>query len=304
VVRVERLLPRTLAAIAVFASVVLALAGVGYLVIPPLVDQTRDLASTAPDLLDQLSKGRGPFGFLERDFSIVERTRGLVDARQSAGIGGLDGRVLGIAGRVLTLIIGTSSVAFLTLFMLISGPELKRSAFRWLGPRHGDLVERLVQQVHRSVGGWVIGALALSATAGISTSILLAILGVPYPLALGLLVALGDPIPFIGITIAAGAAALVALATQGPTTALVFVLSVVIYQIVVENHVLVPLVYGQTVRLSALGVLASVLIGGELAGIVGAVLAVPVAGALKVSATEVIAWRRENHSSPSAADTP
>ena len=104
--------------------------------------------------------------------------------------------------------------------------------------------------------------------------------------------ALLDPIPFVGVTLAGLVGGLVTLAADGLSGALIFLAFLVVYQQVVENHLLVPLIYGRTVQLDALGVLLAVLIGGQLAGIIGAIAAVPIAGALKAVAGELLRWRR------------
>ena len=142
----------------------------------------------------------------------------------------------------------------------------------------------------------MIGAAFLGLIAGGSATIVLLVLGVPYALALGLIVGVLDPIPFVGVTLAGLIVGLVAWASVGWVTALVFVGFMVAYQQVVENHLLVPLVYGRTVELSALGVLVAVLLGGELAGVIGAVAAVPIGGALKSTANEILAWRSARRS--------
>ncbi len=114
------------------------------------------------------------------------------------------------------------------------------------------------------------------------------VLSVPYAAALGLVVAVLDLIPLAGATLAAIVVVLVALAAQGLTAALVLVVFFVVYQ-QIENHLLQPLVYGRTVQLSPLAVLVAVLVGAEVAGILGALGAIPIAGAIQVV---VVDWQR------------
>src|SRR5262249_39275905 len=152
------------------------------------------------------------------------------------------------------------------------------------GPRW----QRVGSEVYRTVGGYVTGNLFISVIAGVSTGVVLGITGVPFAIALGLLVAILDLIPLAGATIGAIVVVLVALAAQGVTVAVIVAVFFIIYQ-QVENHLLQPLVYGRTVQLSPLAVLVSVLIGAELAGVLGALAAIPVAGALQVL---LLDWRR------------
>jgi predicted PurR-regulated permease PerM len=138
----------------------------------------------------------------------------------------------------------------------------------------------------------VIGAVVIAAIAGTAATLVLLALGVPYALPIGLIVGLLDPIPFVGATIAGVIGALITWASAGFTAAAVFAAFLLVYQQVIENHLLVPVVYGRTVELDALGVLLAVLLGGELAGIIGAIAAVPIGGSLKAIAGEVRRWRR------------
>jgi predicted PurR-regulated permease PerM len=142
--------------------------------------------------------------------------------------------------------------------------------------------------IYRTVGGYVTGNLFISLVAGVSSGLMLFILGVPYAAALGLVVAILDLIPLAGATIAAIILVLVTLAANGLTAAIIVAVFFVVYQ-QVENHLLQPLVYGRTVQLSPLAVLVSVLIGAEVAGVLGALGAIPVAGAIQVI---IVDWQR------------
>lgn len=288
----ERWVPRTVAVLAVFVAALLALAGIGFALIPPLVDHVTQFAQQLPHIIDQLSHGRGPLGFLEDRFNIVERARRALAQHGAGSLLGFGGPLFTAISSVAQTVIGVVSVCFLTLFMLLRGPAWWAAAIAVVPERQRPLWDRIGDQLHRSIGGWVIGAVIVAVLAGTTATLVLLVLGVPYALALGLIVGLLDPIPFVGATIAAVVAGLVTLASVGLTDAIVFVGFFVVYQ-QVENHLLVPVVYGRTVQLDALGVLLAVLIGAQLAGILGAIAAIPISGALKAVAGEVIGWRRE-----------
>jgi predicted PurR-regulated permease PerM len=191
----------------------------------------------------------------------------------------------------------TVTIVFMTLFMLLEGPT-------WVGRIVGVFpetqqprVQRVLGDVYRTVGGYVSGNLLISVIAGVSSGILLWIVGVPYAAALGLLVALLDLIPLAGATIAAIILVLVAIAASGVTEAVIVAIFFVVYQ-QLENHILQPLVYGRTVQLSPLAVLVSVLIGAQIAGVLGALAAIPVAGTVQVLLLE---WRRSRIQLPAEA---
>src|SRR5207244_5764708 len=144
--------------------------------------------------------------------------------------------------------------------------------------------------IYRAVGGYVTGNLLISLIAGVSTAIVLVIMGVPYSVALGLIVGILDLIPLAGATIAGIIIAAVAFLPSIPAGIVVVVFFIVYQQI--ENHFLQPVVYGRTVQLSPLVILISLLVGAELAGVLGALAAIPVAGAFQVIIVDFLRNRR------------
>jgi predicted PurR-regulated permease PerM len=146
----------------------------------------------------------------------------------------------------------------------------------------------------------VTGNILISLIAGASITIVLLVLGVPYAVALGLLVAFLDLIPLAGATVAGVIVTLVAFLHTIPAGIIVLVFFIVYQQL--ENHFLQPVIYGRTVQLSPLAVLISVLVGAELAGVLGALAAIPVAGAIQVIVRDQLAHR--HHPAPPAAAAP
>jgi predicted PurR-regulated permease PerM len=147
----------------------------------------------------------------------------------------------------------------------------------------------------------VTGNLTISLIAGVSSTIVLLVMGVPFAVALGLVVAILDLIPLAGATIAAVIVSSVAFLHSIPAGIVVLVFFVVYQQ--VENHFLQPVIYGRTVQLSPLAVLIAVLVGAELAGILGALAAIPVAGSIQVILRDWLA-RRPSAAAPSALAEP
>jgi predicted PurR-regulated permease PerM len=145
--------------------------------------------------------------------------------------------------------------------------------------------------VYRTVGGYVTGNLLISLIAGVGITVVLLIMGVPYAVALGLLVAVLDLIPLAGATIAGIVVVGVSFLHSVPAGIVVAVFIVVYQQL--ENHFLQPVIYGRTVQLSPLVVLVAVLVGAALAGILGALAAIPVAGTIQVIVRDFLGHRRE-----------
>jgi predicted PurR-regulated permease PerM len=271
-----------------FLLVSLSLVGVAYFVVAPLVDEARRLVDAGPGLLQQLIHKNGRFGFLETRFHVVEHARTAIDSDHLAATAG---PVWGALSSVLRTTGTIISLAFLTLFVQLGGRQWFDSLVGLTPDRAHVRLRRTGSGIATAVGGYVSGNLLISVICGtVTTSVLLAT-SVPYPLAIGVVVAVLDLIPLVGATIGTVIAATVALATRGLWTAVIVVAVMLIYQ-QIENNGIQQLVYNRTVKLSPLAIAVSVAVGAEVGGVVGVLLAIPFAGALKVVSREVIAWRR------------
>jgi predicted PurR-regulated permease PerM len=288
---------RASAAAIIYLAALAALIGLGFLLIPPLVDQTAGLADAAPGYVHEITAGRGPLGFLQTKYHIVDKVR---EATQGGGtnLAGGATTALAITKGVLTAVAGVVTVAFMTFFMILEGPtwmdRIYSLAPRESRPRWEDVGRRIA----RTVSGYVTGNLLISLIAGAASALVLFVCGVPYALALGLLVAVLDLIPLAGATLAGLVIVTVALLTS-TTAGIIVAVFFILYQ-QLENHLLQPLVYGRTVELSPLAVLISVLIGAEVAGILGALAAIPVAGALQIL---LVDWRAHRRPEPGTTPT-
>lgn len=253
--------------------------------------------------MSDLTKGRGPLGFLESDYQITERVRDAVQEGGASRLLGLSGTAIAVTKGVLTAVVATITIAVLTFFMLLEGPGWIERLYALL-PAESQLRWRAVgRDIYRTVGGFVAGALTIALVAGITSTILLSVLGVQYAIALGLLVALLDLIPLAGATLAAIVVSTVTFLDADVTIGIVVVVFFVVYQ-QVENHALYPLVYSRTVQLSPLAILIAVLIGASLAGILGALAAIPVAGTIQVLIIDYFRYRREMQEKSRAAVEP
>lgn len=283
---------RAWAATVVFVLALLVLTGLGFLVIPPLVTQVSDFIQAVPDFIDDLTAGRGPLGFLQDEYQIVDRIREAVEKQGAAGVLGLSEPVLDIVRSVVTAVVGVVTIIFLTYFMLLEGPRTIERVLGLLPEGTRARYERVGRDVYRAISGYVTGNLLISLVAGTISTVVLFAVGSDYAVALGLLVAILDLIPLAGATLAAIIVSTVIFIETDWIRGLIVIGFFVAYQ-QLENHVLQPLVYGRTVQLSPLAVLCAVLIGAELAGILGALVAIPVAGSLLAVAREVIVYRKE-----------
>jgi predicted PurR-regulated permease PerM len=289
--RVEaRLKRRGVATGIVYIAALGVVVGIGFLFIPTLVNQVNDFAGKVPDYLHDLTKGRGRLGFLETKYQLVDKARKALREGGASRLFGVSGAALSLAKGVVNAVLATITIAFLTLFMLLEGRKWIEAFFSLLAPAPARRWRAVGHDIYRTVGGYVTGNLLISLIAGGLTTIVLLIVGVPYAVALGLIVAILDLIPLAGATLAAIIVGSVAFLHSIPAGIIVIVFFVLYQQ--VENHILQPVVYGRTVQLSPLVVLISVLIGAELAGVLGALAAIPVAGSLQVVFVDWLRHRR------------
>jgi predicted PurR-regulated permease PerM len=287
------------------ATYLLALAvivGLGFLFVPTLVNQSNDFAKAVPNYVHDLTKGRGRLGFLERKYQIVEKVRHAVNTGGASKLVGLSGTAIAVTKGVITLVVATITIIFMTFFMLLEGPTWVERFFDLLPEESRPRWRAVGRDIYRTVGGYVFGNLLISVIAGVGTSIALYILGVPFAVALGVLVAVLDLIPLAGATLAAILVTTVAALTQGWVAAVIIVVFFVVYQ-QIENHLLQPIIYGRTVQLSPLVVLIAVLIGAELAGILGALGAIPIAGSIQVIVRDLLRERRERKDASASGAT-
>jgi predicted PurR-regulated permease PerM len=263
-----------------YVLALVAIAAIGYAFVPTLVNQVNDFVHAVPGYVDDLTKGKGRFGFLETKYHIVEKIREQINKGGATKVLGLTGAAITVTKSVISLVVATITIVFLTFFMLLEGPMWMERIFGLLPEESRPRWRKVGYDVYRTVGGYVSGNLVISLIAGTLTTIVLLALGVPFAIALGVIVAILDLIPLAGATIAGIIIGIVAF-IHSLTAGIVVVIFFVVYQ-QLENHFLQPVVYSRTVQLSPLAVLVAILIGAKVAGILGALGAIPIAGAIQV----------------------
>ena len=271
-----------------YLTVALAVAAIGATFIPTLIHQVNAFVDKLPGYVDDLTSGRGKLGFLETKYHVVDKVRDFVRSGGAKKLFGLSGTAVAVTKGILNMIVATVTIVFMTFFMLLEGPAWVERLYS-LVPEGSQARWRAVgRDIYRAVGGYVTGNLFISLIAGTGATLVLLAMGVPFAVALGLIVAILDLIPLAGATLAAIIIVTVAF-LHTVVAGIVVLVYFFIYQ-QVENQVLQPVVYGRTVQLSPLAVLVSVLVGAQLAGVLGALAAIPVAGTIQVL---LVDWQRE-----------
>jgi len=281
---------RGLAAGTAFLLVILVIAGIGALFIPTLVDNVNKFTDAVPGYVDDVTKGKGRLGFLETKYHVVEKVRAQIESGGAKKLLGLSDAAVSVTKGVVSIVVGIVTIIFLTFFMVLEGPAWVDRAYGLLPTESQRRWRKVGHDIYSTVGGYVTGNLLISLIAGFATTMVLLAVGVPFALALGLLVAILDLIPLAGATLAAIIVTLVSL-TESVTAAQIVLGYFIVYQ-QLENHLLQPIVYGRTVQLSPLAILISVLIGAEVAGVIGALGAIPVAGTIQILLVEWVRHRR------------
>jgi predicted PurR-regulated permease PerM len=272
-------LRRSLATTIVFVLGVAGFAGMIYIFVRPVYDAGQSFAKDLPGIVDRAQHGQGRVGELIQRFHIDEKVKEnapkLQEALRNAG-----GPAVRTAQRVASGLVALLTILVVSFLMLLEAPAIIGSFLSLLSPEHAVQVRRIGQDVARAVTGYMAGNLLISLIAGLLTYVSLKILGVPFAGVLALWVGFADLLPLVGATL--GAIPTIAIAFLRSTGAgIAMVVIYIVYQ-QLENHFISPVIMSRTVDLSPLLVLLSALVGVELAGFVGALLAIPAAGAIQV----------------------
>jgi predicted PurR-regulated permease PerM len=270
---------RSVATLLVFLVVLAALAALVAAFAVPLAKEGTQLAGQLPQLIEDARNGRGPVG------ELLDRTNALQYVQQNQDrirsfASGLTTPAAGVLKGVATGVAGSLTIFVLAYLMVLEAPKIIDGAVAVLSPQRERRVRRVGSDCARSVTGYISGNLLISVICGLLTYGVLKLLGVPFAGLISLFVALADLIPLVGATLGAVVAVLAAFVHSVPAGIGVIIFFIVYQQL--ENHLLQPLILSRTVNLNPLTVLVAILVAVELAGILGALLAIPIAGMIQV----------------------
>jgi len=252
-------------------------------IVPPIIHQAQSLVRRLPEIRrTTLENPSSPLGHLEKQFHLTEKLKSGTDTLTR-----MASSLPKVLGTILTFVADLLVVLVLTLYFLLHAPSIKAEGIRLMPEASRKRTARISEIVFEKVGGWMEGNVLVSIIAGVVTFIGLVVIGVPYPAALAMWVAIADLIPMVGAMLGAVVCVTVAFfggIFPGVVTAVFFL----IYQ-QVENYLIGPRVMKRAVDVSAASVIIAALVGGTLLGPVGILLAVPAAASLKVITNEL--WR-------------
>ena len=290
--RLERFgMSRGLAVSLVFLLVIAFFVLFAWSIVPPIAKQVTALVAQAPEYIENLKRNR-TFNSLNNRFGLVDRASSAAESFDLASTGPKAfGGVLGVGKVLISGIFNTLTVLILTLYFVSAFDRIKASAYRIIPRRRRARAVLIGDEILGRVGGYVAGAVVIALIAGVVSFIWLSALNVPYPLALALLVAITDLIPLVGASIGAVMVTVVAFFVSWPVGVATLIFYVIYQQ--VENYLVYPRVMKRSVDVSPAAAIVSVLIGGALLGVVGALLAIPICAAIQLILKEVVIPRQE-----------
>jgi len=281
-----RRFPRWLAILILYVAILGTLTAIGALVFPPLIDQAQQLWAALPDMFEQAQQFLIAKGILSEHLTLREAVQRAPGAGGSEAVGRtVVSAVVGVVGGIVGLI----TILILTFYFLVESDALRRTLLRLFPREDRARVDATARTITTKVSAWLGGQLLLAGIIGSTSALGLWALGIPFFYVLALLSAIGELIPVVGPILASIPAIAVAATVSVNKVLLVIVFFVLQQQ--VENHVLVPKVMERQVGVNPVAVIVALLIGGNLLGIPGAILAVPTVAILQVLFTEWMTTR-------------
>jgi predicted PurR-regulated permease PerM len=280
---------RSMATLLVFVVVFVLLAALITAFVVPLAQEGTKIAGQLPQLIADARNGRGPVGNLLERTNALEWVQNNQD-RIGKFASGLTTPAAGVLGGIATTVTGTVTVLVLAYLMVLEGPKVVDGTINLFEPATGERIRRVATDCAKSVTGYLSGNLLISFICGVLTYVVLLICGVPFAGLIALFVGIVDLIPLVGATIGGVVAVLAGFIHSVPAGIAVLIFFVLYQQL--ENHLLQPLVFARTVKVNPLTVIIAILIGVELLGILGALLAIPVASIVQVILRDVWDHRR------------
>ena len=290
----NRYMKRGLAILTVYLGMFATIVVLGLVLIPPIVSQLNKLADNAPqytqDVRKFVDKNR-TLRKLEKDYDITQKLQDEA-AKLPSKLGGAAGVLRDVGFGIVNRIFALITILVLTAFLLGSGSRWVHMALETQPPGRAERIERVLRDMAAAVSGYVNGALLIAFIDGLAAFVVLTILGVPFAAPLGVVMGTMALIPLVGATIGAVLVGIVTAFSDFPRDTIIWTLYAILYQ-QFENNFVQPQVQKRTVQVHPFVVLVSVLCGATLLGVLGALVAIPVAASIQIILKEWWAYRQE-----------
>lgn len=288
----KRKVPRTLAIFIVYLGLITVVFGVGLLIVPPIVSQVQQLADDAPGYVNDLTEKNDRFQEYDKRYHISEKLTDQLE-KLPEKLGDAAGTLRDVTVSAFQQVLAVVTILVLTFFLIKDGGRWWRRLLEIQPPHRAERMRYIGDDIYKAVGGYVTGNLVISVIAGVITWITLEILNIPFAVPLAVMMAFLDLIPMVGATLGGVAIGIVTAFVDFPTALIVWAIVLVVYQ-QLENHLIQPQIYKHAVDLHPLVVIVAILIGGTLQGVLGALLAIPIAAAVQLIVKDVWAHRAES----------
>ncbi|MEW2476973.1 AI-2E family transporter [Micromonospora gifhornensis] len=280
-------LPRGLAVAAVTLTVLALLAAGVLALVPPIVTQSGQFLDQLPSYLDTLRRNEAVNDLVVR-FDLMRRAQ---EAANADVVGRALGGVLGGAQLVFGTVFRVLTVLVLTIYFLVYFDRMRELGYALVPRSRRERVQLIGDEILTKVGAYMVGALSIAVLAGVTTFVFALIVGLPYPFALAVVVAVTDLIPQIGATLGAVIVSLVGFATD-PSVGIACVVFFVVYQ-QIENYLIYPKIMRRSVHVNEVAALVAALLGVSLLGVIGALIAIPTVAATQLILREVVLPRQD-----------
>lgn len=272
-----------------FLVVIVVLVAFLVSIVPPLVRQTGNFIRTVPKLAQETRDQNTEIGRLVAKYNLQDDIDKF-SSQLSDRLGNISGTAVSSVQKLSSSIFAILTVLVLTFMMLIEGPRWKRFLLDVVPDEHHERTKRLAGDMYRVIKGYVNGQVVLALLAAVMLLPALLILGVPYPAALVVVVFICGLIPLVGHTIGAVLVSLVAL-FHSPWSAILILAYYILYQ-QIENYIIQPRVQANSTNMSPLLVFASVIIGVSFGGLLGGLVAIPVAGCIRIALLDYLRTKK------------
>lgn len=286
---------RAPAILVVYLAVIGLITGAVAVFVPPLIEAGQELADEVPNYVERLSES-DLVQRLDEDYDILDR----IEEESTSALGGVAGpdTAVELATRVVNGIVALISISVITFLLSLYGPKAHAWAVAQTEGVRRDRLLRVGDRIYRVIAGYVVGVVLVAITGGVAVWIFLTIVDVPFAPLLAFWAGLASLVPLVGATIG-GIPYIIVAFFQGWPIGVAAIVFLIVYQ-QIENNVFQPVIHRFTVQLNPLWIILAVLIGATLLGIVGALMAIPMAGIAQVVIQEWWSTRRPTPSAPSA----
>lgn len=281
-------MPRPAAILVVYLLIFLVLSGVLALIVPPVVNGATDLSRDVPGYVDDLRNNKAIREF-DNKYDITTKLREEAEKLPNR-IGDAAGALQSIAAGAVNAAFQLLTILTMAFFLLLDGKRMTNFLITRFGRHREERLHGIAERIYKSTSGYVAGALTITSINGILTFIVLTLLGVPFAVPLSVMMSFFGLIPLVGATIGGVLILIVTLFTDFPSATVIYGIFLIFYQ-QLENNVLQPAIFKRTVNVPPLAVIVAILAGSAMLGIVGALVAIPIAAALQIVIKEFYGGR-------------